>query len=92
MTPVDAALLRHAAELGIRHLESLEARPAGARLSVTEVAAALGGPLPEEGVAPERVIDELVRGTEHGLVASPGPRYFGFATVGRCPPRSRPTG
>jgi len=36
--------------------------------------------LTDEGVSAERVIDELVAGVDPGLVASAGPRYFGFVT------------
>ena len=47
--------------------------------------AALAMPLPEDGVAPEQVIDDLVAGVDPGLVASAGPRYFGFVTGGALP-------
>ncbi len=41
--------------------------------------------LPDDGVPPEQVIDELVAAVDPGLVASPGPRYFGFVTGGALP-------
>jgi glutamate/tyrosine decarboxylase-like PLP-dependent enzyme len=85
MAPFDRSLLLHTAELAARHLETLDARPAGARSTVTELRAALGGPLPEDGVAAEVVVDELARAVDAGLVASPGPRYFGFVTGGALP-------
>src|SRR6476469_3473787 len=47
--------------------------------------AAIGDPLPETGVPPEQVVEELARGAEPGLVASPGPRYFGFVIGGVLP-------
>ena len=34
---------------------------------------------------PRQVIEELARGAEPGLVASPGPRYFGFVIGGALP-------
>ena len=46
---------------------------------------ALDGPLPEEGTDPAAVIEALAAGAEPGLVASSGPRYFGFVTGGTLP-------
>ncbi len=43
---------------------------------------ALAGELPDQGLPPGQVIAELVRGTDPGLVAEPGPRYFGFVIGG----------
>lgn len=43
---------------------------------------ALGGRLPDDGVAAEVVIDELARAVEPGLIATTGPRYFGFVVGG----------
>jgi len=85
VTIVDPALLRQTAELAIQHLTTLESRPAGSRRTATELSAALAAPLPEAGVAPEQVIDDLVHDLDGGVVASPGPRYFGFVTGGALP-------
>ncbi|HYM58480.1 MAG TPA: aminotransferase class V-fold PLP-dependent enzyme [Solirubrobacteraceae bacterium] len=82
---VDRALLLLTAELAAEHLAGLAERPAGAQAGFPELRAVLGGPLPEEGVAAERVIEELARDAAPGLVASPGPRYFGFVTGGALP-------
>jgi len=82
---IDPELLRRTAELAIAHLEGLPSRAAGATRGAAEMQAALAAPLPEEGIAPDRVVEELVRGTEGGLVASPGGRYFGFVTGGVLP-------
>ena len=46
---------------------------------------ALGGPLPENGEDPTAVIDALVAGADPGLVASAGPRHFGFVIGGALP-------
>jgi glutamate/tyrosine decarboxylase-like PLP-dependent enzyme len=83
--PADPSLLRRTAELAIAHLEAIGERPAGPRASVTELSAVLGGPLPADGLPPEQVVAELARAVEPGLVASPGPRYFGFVTGGALP-------
>ncbi|GAA4541058.1 pyridoxal phosphate-dependent decarboxylase family protein [Pseudonocardia xishanensis] len=40
------------------------------------------GPLPRTGTPPGEVVDALVAAAEPGLVASVGPRYFGFVVGG----------
>ena len=85
MAIVDPALLRRTAELAIQHLASIDARPVGAESGQAEIRAALPDGLPEEGLAAADVVEELVRGLDGGLTASPGPRYFGFVTGGALP-------
>ena len=41
--------------------------------------------LPAEGADPAAVVRELAAAAEPGLVAGPGPRYFGFVTGGALP-------
>jgi glutamate/tyrosine decarboxylase-like PLP-dependent enzyme len=53
--------------------------------SVPELRQSLGGPLPEVGLPPERVIDELVVAVEQGLLASDGARFFGWVIGGALP-------
>ena len=45
----------------------------------------LAGPLPVRGEDPGAVIDALVAGAEPGLVATAGPRHFGFVIGGALP-------
>ncbi len=79
-------LLRRAAELGIDYVENLhERRPVGARGGLEELRAALGVPLPEGPVEPRAVLEELAAGADLGLIASAGPRYFGFVIGGSLP-------
>ena len=82
---IDRALLRRVAELAADHLEALPERHAGAVAGFDELRAALGGPLPEAAVDAAQVVEELARAAAPGLVASPGPRYFGFVTGGALP-------
>jgi glutamate/tyrosine decarboxylase-like PLP-dependent enzyme len=66
-------------------LSTLDDRPVAARADAGAVRRALGGALPEYGEDPAAVIDALATGAEPGLVASAGPRHFGFVTGGTLP-------
>ena len=74
--------LHRAHEIASAFLKSLPARPVGARASFDELVRALGGPLPDSGEEPVRVVDALANAVEPGLIASAGPRYFGFVIGG----------
>jgi glutamate/tyrosine decarboxylase-like PLP-dependent enzyme len=78
-------VLKEAFEQASRFLAGLRQRPAWAQASREELRAALGGALPEEGGDPRRVIEDLARAADPGLVASAGPRYFGFVVGGSLP-------
>ncbi|MGH7563063.1 MAG: pyridoxal phosphate-dependent decarboxylase family protein [Gemmatimonadota bacterium] len=80
-----SSLPRVAAELAERYLASLAERPVGARGEPGDLRATLGGALPDRGIDPERVVRELAGAAEPGLVASAGPRYFGFVIGGSHP-------
>lgn len=77
--------LKRAHEIASAFLKSLPERPVGPRATFGELCAALGGPLPESGDEPTRVVDALARAVEPGLIASAGPRYFGFVIGGSVP-------
>ena len=79
-------LFHVAADHAADFLESLVDRPVRAEESDPRVLrAALGGPLPETGVAARLVLDELVEHAGPGIVASQSPRYFGFVVGGSIP-------
>jgi glutamate/tyrosine decarboxylase-like PLP-dependent enzyme len=78
-------MLERVARHAQAYLDSLPERPVGVPVEPQVLRNALAGPLPEVGVAPEQVIDDLVAGVDPGLVASAGPRYFGFVTGGALP-------
>jgi glutamate/tyrosine decarboxylase-like PLP-dependent enzyme len=78
-------VLEAAAEAAREFLAGLATRPVGARATAEELRAALGGPLPEQPVEAARVVRDLARAADGGLVASAGPRYFGFVIGGSLP-------
>ena len=78
-------VMRRAAELAEEHLATLRDRPVRAGVSYEDVVAALDEPLPEQGEDDVAVIEHLVEAAGPGVVANPGPRYFGFVTGGALP-------
>lgn len=78
-------LLRRTAEIAADFLESLDERPVFPQTPVDELAARLGGPLPDEPADPLHVVEELARAVEPGVVATAGPRYFGYVIGGALP-------
>jgi glutamate/tyrosine decarboxylase-like PLP-dependent enzyme len=78
-------VLTRAHELATVFLEHVDARRVFPATSFQELVTELGGPLPETGDAPDAVIERLASAAERGLVATPGPRYFGFVTGGALP-------
>ncbi len=82
---MDSEVLRRAAELALSFREGLPDRAVGAATTHAALRAALGGPIPEDGVEPMRVIEELAAAADPGLIAMAGPRYFGFVIGGSIP-------
>ncbi|HJV22991.1 MAG TPA: pyridoxal-dependent decarboxylase [Holophagaceae bacterium] len=74
--------LRLAFEASLAFRQGLPDRPVGAQATLAELRAALGRPLPEAGLPAAQVLAELVQDASPGLVAEPGPRYFGFVIGG----------
>ena len=84
--PDTADLLRHAAERSIDYLDGVAERPVGRPIAADQLRQALGdGPLPDGGEDPRSVFDAMLADADPGLVASAGPRYFGFVVGGSLP-------
>ena len=78
-------LLYQATDVIADFVESLPNRRVGPTATTDELAALLGGPVPEDGTVPEKVIAELAEQAEGGLMTSTGPRFFGFVIGGSLP-------
>src|SRR6478609_8058353 len=83
--PDRTAGLRAAAAHAEAFLATVDERPVAAHADAAAVRDVLGGPLPEHGEAPAAVIDALATGAEPGVVATAGPRHFGFVIGGALP-------
>jgi glutamate/tyrosine decarboxylase-like PLP-dependent enzyme len=83
--PERSAGLRAAAQYAESFLATLDVRPVAARADASAVRGALGGPLPDHGEDPAAVIDALAAGADPGVVATAGPRHFGFVIGGALP-------
>ena len=86
-TDVDrtAQLLNQAAATATEFLRTLPARPVAATATADELRALFRGPLQREGRDAAEVLGALAHAAERGLVASAGPRYFGFVIGGTLP-------
>ena len=80
-----ARLLSRSMELATAYLDSLPTRPVGGPVDRASLRAALGGQLPDGPTDPIVVVEDLAAAADPGLVASAGPRFFGFVIGGSLP-------
>jgi glutamate/tyrosine decarboxylase-like PLP-dependent enzyme len=79
------ALLHRTAEIAAEFIDGLPTRPVGRPVDLAALREALDGPLPDGPSDPEGVIEALARGADPGVIATAGPRYFGFVIGGGVP-------
>lgn len=78
-------LLTRTAELALEYLEAAGDRPVARGVTMEQMVAALGGPLPDGPTDPVHVVEALARDAEPGLVVTNAGRYFGFVEGGVVP-------
>ena len=83
----EQSLLEQVAGITARYRERRDQNPVFPRIAAQELRRAfgVGTPMPPEGSPEGEVIADLVRCAEPGIVASTGPRYFGFVIGGSLP-------
>jgi glutamate/tyrosine decarboxylase-like PLP-dependent enzyme len=69
----------------LAHLEALERAPVAAPAGLAELRGRLARPLPDEGLDPDRVIDELAADVAGGVVGCAGGRFFAWVVGGAGP-------
>jgi glutamate/tyrosine decarboxylase-like PLP-dependent enzyme len=79
------ALLARAAELAAGYRATLAERPVAPAVDSAALRAAFGGPLPAHPTPPSDVLEQLAQAAGPGLVATAGPRFFGFVIGGALP-------
>ncbi|MDX2032195.1 MAG: aminotransferase class V-fold PLP-dependent enzyme [Blastocatellia bacterium] len=78
-------ILKRVSDLALEFLDSLPERPVGRAVNYGGLLAGMGGALPAEGEDALQVIENFVEAATPGLVATAGPRYFGFVIGGAHP-------
>ncbi len=83
--PDRRTLLHQTADLAADFLEGLDRRPVHATAGHDDLVRAFDGALPPRGEAAGEIVSHLASIADPGLIASAGPRYFGFVIGGSLP-------
>jgi glutamate/tyrosine decarboxylase-like PLP-dependent enzyme len=79
------AVLERAASVAKGYLATLPTRTVAREATPAEMGERLNEPLPDVGVDPASLPDEWFARAEHGIVATSGPRFFGWVLGGSTP-------
>jgi glutamate/tyrosine decarboxylase-like PLP-dependent enzyme len=80
-----ADLLRRAAAEASAYRATMPGRPVAPTVDLESLRKEFGGPLQDESRPPSQVLEELIAAADGGLVATAGPRFFGFVIGGALP-------
>jgi glutamate/tyrosine decarboxylase-like PLP-dependent enzyme len=78
-------LFNRAAVAAAAYRGTLRDRPVAPPPDLDALRSSLGGTLPEGATPPGRVLDQLITAAEPSLVATAGPRFFGYVVGGALP-------
>jgi glutamate/tyrosine decarboxylase-like PLP-dependent enzyme len=78
-------LMRVVADEVVRFRGELAERPVTTSAPRDDVRRAFAGPLAAEPTPARQVVEQLVAAARQGLMATPGPRFFGFVIGGALP-------
>src|SRR5436190_23098269 len=85
LAPDFGATLDVAFQKAVSHLEQLDEMSVAATADAATLRARINKPLPNHGMPPQLVVEELVRDVEGGLLGSAGGRFFGWVIGGALP-------
>jgi len=78
-------VLERALSHSVAYLENLDKSPVAPTATYSELRARLARPLQEEGLEPEKVVDDLVADSEGGIMGDAGGRFFAWVVGGSLP-------
>ncbi|MGI9084308.1 MAG: pyridoxal phosphate-dependent decarboxylase family protein [Aeromicrobium sp.] len=78
-------VLRRAVDAAIAYRSTLDDRPVAGTVDLDALSDRFGTSMPDQPSDPASVVDELVAAADPGLVATAGPRFFGFVIGGSLP-------
>ena len=85
MRQVTDRIFERVASYSADFISALGKRRVAPTATVEELREAFGGLLPDRGTDSTTIIDELIEAAEPGLMATCGPRFFGFVIGGSLP-------